>query len=351
MPRMRRLQTPAATTAPLAVPSSIRGSTPALTLGKSQLLANIAATITTGGNWPDGGQCRKGGVLLIQVEDGVADTIKPRYMAAGADVSRIETAAFLKQEERFVDLARDLARVEGTLARSPWIDTIIIDPVAGFLGNAKSKEDTEIRNVLQLLSEFAENQKVTIIGVFHLNKNTNARSAADRIAGTTAFIQIMRMFHMVVADPDDDDLRVFQPFKHNIAKRADGWAFQIEGHTVKHGEKEILTSRIKWIEARNADLNEVLNGKPREEHVSRQDEAEQFLQGTLRHGPKAQQALEFEAVAQGIKIPTLRLVKKKMGVISYKIEKAWWWRLPNQAVSAPASAPSQVRKIESPKMH
>ena len=28
---MRRLQTPAATTAPLAVPSSIRGSTPALT--------------------------------------------------------------------------------------------------------------------------------------------------------------------------------------------------------------------------------------------------------------------------------------------------------------------------------
>ena len=152
-------------------------------LGKSQLLANIAATITTGGNWPDGGQCRKGGVLLIQAEDGAADTVKPRHMAAGADMNRIELAAFLKQEGRFVDLARDLARVEVTLARSPWIDTIIIDPVAGFLGNAKSKEDTEIRNVLQLLSEFAENQKVTIIGVFHLNKNTNARSAADRNRG------------------------------------------------------------------------------------------------------------------------------------------------------------------------
>ena len=144
------------------------------------------------------------------------------------------------------------------------------------------------------------------------------------------------MFHMVVADPDDEDLRVFQPFKHNIAKRADGWAFRIEGQTVRHGEKEILTSRIEWIEARNADLNEVLNGKPREEHVSRQDEAAEFLQGTLRHGPRAQQALEDEAVAQGIRTRTLRRVKQKMGVVSYRIEKAWLWRLPNQVASTPA---------------
>ncbi len=59
-------------------------------LGKSQITANMAAIITTGGYWPvDRTHCDVGNVIFISAEDDAEDTIRPRLEAAGADLSRI----------------------------------------------------------------------------------------------------------------------------------------------------------------------------------------------------------------------------------------------------------------------
>lgn len=59
-------------------------------LGKSTLALKIAATVTTGGEWPDGERCEHpGDVLLLSAEDGLADTVRPRLDASGADVTRV----------------------------------------------------------------------------------------------------------------------------------------------------------------------------------------------------------------------------------------------------------------------
>jgi len=55
-------------------------------LGKSQVSIAMAAAVTTGGEWP----CRErrapqGNVVILSAEDGAADTVVPRLMAAGAD--------------------------------------------------------------------------------------------------------------------------------------------------------------------------------------------------------------------------------------------------------------------------
>lgn len=64
------------------------GGTPSM--GKTQIALWIAANITTGGKWPDSEQRAViGDVLILSTEDDVADTIKPRLEAAGADVSRV----------------------------------------------------------------------------------------------------------------------------------------------------------------------------------------------------------------------------------------------------------------------
>jgi len=51
--------------------------------GKSQLAVAIIAAITTGGEWPCGeGRAPLGNVIILSAEDGAADTIVPRLIAA-----------------------------------------------------------------------------------------------------------------------------------------------------------------------------------------------------------------------------------------------------------------------------
>ena len=47
-------------------------------LGKSFITLDMAARVTTGRAWPDGGECPRGTVLLIGAEDDVEDTVAPR---------------------------------------------------------------------------------------------------------------------------------------------------------------------------------------------------------------------------------------------------------------------------------
>ena len=59
-------------------------------LGKSTAALDIASRISRGDALPDGTQLeRPRGVVLLSAEDGLADTIAPRLMAAGADTSRL----------------------------------------------------------------------------------------------------------------------------------------------------------------------------------------------------------------------------------------------------------------------
>ena len=56
--------------------------------GKTTLATTMMATVTIGGRWPDGTRCEAGNVLIWSGEDDPADTLLPRLMAAGADLSR-----------------------------------------------------------------------------------------------------------------------------------------------------------------------------------------------------------------------------------------------------------------------
>src|SRR5919112_1139465 len=62
-------------------------------LGKSATTLDIAARVSTGRLFPDGSECETeaGGVVILSAEDGLAETIKPRLEAAGADTPRISS--------------------------------------------------------------------------------------------------------------------------------------------------------------------------------------------------------------------------------------------------------------------
>ncbi|MBU0807634.1 MAG: AAA family ATPase [Gammaproteobacteria bacterium] len=58
--------------------------------GKTTLAMSLAATVSNGSIWPDGASSQSpGNVLIWSGEDGIADTVIPRLMAAGANLDRI----------------------------------------------------------------------------------------------------------------------------------------------------------------------------------------------------------------------------------------------------------------------
>ena len=69
-------------------------------LGKSQITTAMTAAVTTGGTWPCGeGRAPLGNVIIFSAEDGAADTVVPRLMAARADRQRVRLVSAVRAED------------------------------------------------------------------------------------------------------------------------------------------------------------------------------------------------------------------------------------------------------------
>ncbi len=84
-------------------------------LGKSALTTDLAARVTMGGDFPDGTPCEAGGVVLMNAEDGLADTIRPRFDAAGGNETMVLALASVPDEdghERILSIPEDIPIIE-----------------------------------------------------------------------------------------------------------------------------------------------------------------------------------------------------------------------------------------------
>ena len=149
-------------------------------LGKSQVTISIAATVSTGGLWPvDNIPAEVGNVVFLSAEDDIADTLKPRLIASGADTERIEVIQSVRDRNRprMFSFTADLDKLQQLKA-----DLLIIDPITAYLGDVDSHNNADIRSVLAPLAELASRQKMAVLCVSHLNKSQNVE-AVCRVSG------------------------------------------------------------------------------------------------------------------------------------------------------------------------
>ncbi|HEY1378991.1 MAG TPA: AAA family ATPase [Gemmataceae bacterium] len=308
-------------------------------LGKSSVVADLAARVTRG--WampPAGGAATRppAAAILLNAEDSPEHTIRPRLEAAGADLDRVHVLEAITDAtgERPPSLPWDVASVEA-LVRETGAGLIGVDPLMAYLGaEVNAHRDQDVRRALYELKRLAERTGAAVLVVRHLNKFTGG-PALYRGGGSIGIIGAARSALVVGRDPGDPARRVLAVNKCNIAAPARGIAYTIEAAGG--------VGRIGWGEECDLSADDILAvpERPRGEATG---EAERFLRELLAGGPVPAAEAERQAAAAGISDVTLRRAKKRLGVIAGKagFVGPWAWRLPADPAEG-AQAPGSER--------
>jgi putative DNA primase/helicase len=277
--------------------------------GKSQLTAYMAAA-TSRASFEPSDATTPGSVVILTAEDDAADTVVPRLLAAGADLSRVE----------FIVMRRTMPRgltADGLIKLPGDVDTLIdrleagdvrlvvFDPVASFVGRDHSTYvNQDVRDVLDPVVAVAAHYGVAVVLVLHLNKS-ESKTWATKIGESHAFQAVARTVLALAPDPDDEDGedgtdKILAPTKLNLMQRARGLALKLRvvPATVYDDNREpIDTSTIEIVGTSSVSADDLLADQS--ERGVRRDVLD-FLLDALADGPVESGALKQAAKDAGV---------------------------------------------------
>jgi hypothetical protein len=265
-------------------------------------------------------------VVLLTAEDGLADTVRPRFDAMGGDPNAVYVLKGIREgeKEKAFILERDIPALEDAIVTHKAI-LVVIDPLSAYLGRIDSHKDPEVRSLLSPLAALAERTNVAILGIMHLSKDDD-RKALYRLLGSQAFVAAARSVLILARDEKDPDRRLFLILKLNLAAKRSGIGFRIR-------EAANGSSHVEWDDDPvTVDADTALTGTRPEERVERED-AISFLEDLLADGPVSVRDVFSQSRRNGISDRTLRRAKEDLSVISDHEgwpgqQQDWYWKLP-----------------------
>lgn len=281
--------------------------------GKSICTLDLAARVSTGAAFPDGSANNHGpgGVVLFSFEDALDDTVVPRLIAAGANLTRFhhcDSVVQAKGGRKHFTLA-DLPTIERAIEQTPGCQFVVIDPIAAFMGEKNMNRSEDVRGLLDPLSRLADRTGVCIIIVAHLNKG-DSQSALNRISGSTGLVAVSRLVWIVAKDEADKDRRLFAPAKSNIGRKPETLAFTIVGEP---GE----AARIVWSDQPvNITADDALSPERGGREAPQRERAEAFIAAELKGGRLPATEMYLRAGKVDISPTTLDRAKRDMRVVS-----------------------------------
>ena len=160
-------------------------------------------------------------VLFQTAEDGIADTVKPSLVAAGADCSRV----MWKDESQFPLCMTDDMLEELIKLTEPKL--VILDPLQAYLGaDVDMHRANEIRPVMSHLEKLASRYECAVVLIGHMNKNMGTK-AAYRGLGSIDITAAARSVLVVARDKKQPDIRVVGHIKSSLAPEGDTVAFRL----------------------------------------------------------------------------------------------------------------------------
>jgi putative DNA primase/helicase len=298
--------------------------------GKTTIALAFAATVTSGGRWPDGTRCEPGNVLIWSGEDDPADTLLPRLIAAGADRARVffVTGSRIDGEVQPFDPARDLVALQAAAAKMGQVRLLIVDPVVSAV-TGDSHKNTETRRSLQPLVDMSAQMNAALVGITHFSKGGQGSDPAQRVLGSVAFTAVARVVLVAakVLGEEGQDRRILARGKSNIGPDDGGYEYHLEQVDALPG---ITASRIAWGAAVQGTARELLTD-PNEEDGAEQSAvsgAKEFLEEVLRDCAIWSKDIQAQAKEAGISWRTVRRASDELQVIKQKgTEGRWYWKL------------------------
>jgi hypothetical protein len=315
--------------------------------GKSTLTLDMAACLTRGRpclgrEYAPLPRCE---VLLISCEDDSADTVVPRLLSAGADLSRIHRVDGITTEDGKpapFTLAH-YVEMEAELTKRPDVRLVVIDPAGAYIGKSgvDDYKDSDLRGLLGPMAELAARRQVTIILVKHLIKGATAK-AVHKVGGSTGYVNTVRAAFVVAPDKDDENKKLLLPIKFNLGPRPDGLAYRMAGLTIaekvnildvygKHldaHDQERLAAQlyhIEWLGTVDDNADDVLSEQPKQ--TKRADQAADWLKTFLAKYAYPAEEIKKAGNAAGFNRNNLFDGKNKAGISAKKLDFAggWWW--------------------------
>ena len=329
-------------------------------VGKSTMTLTWAALVSKGGGWPrtvvqgkasrnKRGVREPADVVIVGVEDDIADTVVPRLMAAGADLGRVHTFARPRDDDGrpvpFV-VPEDVDKLKKAIEE---VDAalVIVDPIAAFMSDSvKAGSDSSNRKALMELADVAEQTGASIVLVRHLNKATGM-SAKHRGGGSIAFTALARSSLIAAKLPPNDDRANtdatygLASIKGNLAK-----APQALGYRLESSPDDRDSPVVVWAGVLDDTADQLVGAdgaRPdARKNAPARDEAERLLKQVLAAGPMdANEARRVIKKEVGCSDKTVNSAATKLFVTKRQIRDdrgrvtSWQWELPDLTFPRP----------------
>ena len=271
--------------------------------GKTYFAMMLTAACTNRKLFPNMEDIEPFNVIYQTAEDGMGDTIKPRLVEAGADLSRVMV---IDDSEEVLTLSDD--RIEKAV-RQNHVRLVIIDPVQAFIGaDVDMNRANEVRPVFRKLGMIAEKTSCAIVLIGHLNKSSGTQSTY-RGLGSIDIIAAVRSLIFIGKVRKDPTTRVLIHEKSSLAPPGETMAFKL-------GDEE----GFRWVGAYEISADELLDGKEGKATETKLERGAKLIQELLVDKNEISiRELDDKAKEQGISGRTMRDVRSRM-----KNELEYW---------------------------
>lgn len=319
--------------------------------GKTTIAMKIASTVTTGGRWPDGGVSPTGNVVIWSGEDDPQDTLIPRLVVAGADLSRVYFIATVRDgnERRPFDPARDMEPLRLRLGEIDDLRLLVVDPIVSAVAG-DSHKNAEVRRALQPLVDLASASRCALFGITHFSKGTSGRDPVERLTGSLAFGALARVVLVATKSEQEDEAgqsaRLFLRAKSNLGPDGGGFEYELQRGAL-NTHPDIFASFVEWGRAVTGTARALLTSAEAVSDSgggSELDDAKQFLIELLAHAPVEVNVIKEEANGAGHAWATVRRAQQALGIQSRKggMKSPWHWELPRRCSENLEDAQSNV---------
>lgn len=220
---------------------------------KSTMSAKVVADITHGrlqGEYYD----KPKSVLWFGGEESWNKSIKPRLVAAGADLRRVHQIKPPQEQGRVLDIT-DPTHVDALRAAISKHDAalVLFDPMTSHMGAKNVEKEEILRDALEpLIDDVCHTDGVALLAIKHFTKLESA-DPSKLLGGNRAWSQIARSFLALVLHPDDDKSkprdarRIVGVQKGNMTGDRTPLMFRPVSKTLEIEGKQVEIATIEWL--------------------------------------------------------------------------------------------------------